>query len=88
MSLCILDPLLGEARLSTDCLVTYSSLEESGIVTRCELTTYEPDGLLDLKFSDEERVQKLIMKVRFSIEGTMRDQAESIQRLTTSSCIV
>ncbi|GAA6005884.1 hypothetical protein JCM11491_004049 [Sporobolomyces phaffii] len=36
-------------------------LEESGIVTRCELTTYEPDGLLDLNFKPEERVQRLIM---------------------------
>ncbi|GAA5935409.1 Rad17p [Sporobolomyces koalae] len=37
-------------------------LEESGIVTRCELTTYEPEGLLDLRFIDEDRVQRLIMK--------------------------
>lgn len=39
-------------------------LEEGGIVTRCELTTYEPEGLLDLTFIDQERVQRLIMKVR------------------------
>ena len=39
-------------------------LEESGIVTRCEITTYEPDALMDLPFDDELKVQKLIMKVR------------------------
>lgn len=39
-------------------------LEESGIVTRCEITTYEPDMLMELAFDDETRVQKLIMKVR------------------------
>ncbi|GAA5823146.1 hypothetical protein JCM10212_001941, partial [Sporobolomyces blumeae] len=37
-------------------------LEENGIVTRCELTTYEPEGLLDLRFIDQERVQRLIIK--------------------------
>ncbi|GAA6009870.1 hypothetical protein JCM10207_002140 [Rhodosporidiobolus poonsookiae] len=37
-------------------------LEESGIVTRCELTTYEPEGLLDLAFPDDDRVVRLIMK--------------------------
>ncbi|ORY37884.1 Rad1/Rec1/Rad17 [Leucosporidium creatinivorum] len=37
-------------------------LEESGIVTRCEITTYEPDTLMDLAFDDDTRVQKLIMK--------------------------
>lgn len=39
-------------------------LEEGGIVTRCEITTYEPEGLLDLTFQDEEKVQRLIIKVR------------------------
>ncbi|KAK4698220.1 cell cycle checkpoint protein, partial [Phenoliferia sp. Uapishka_3] len=38
-------------------------LEESGIVTRCEITTYEPDTLMDLSFDDDARVLKLIMKV-------------------------
>jgi hypothetical protein len=46
-------------------LFVVRSLEESGIVTRCELTTYEPDGLLDLAFPDDERVVRLIMKVRY-----------------------
>lgn len=41
-------------------------LEESGIVTRCEITTYEPEGLLDLAFHDEEKVQRLIIKVRLT----------------------
>lgn len=40
-------------------------LEESGILTRCEITTYEPDELMDLPFDDEAKIQKLIMKVRF-----------------------
>lgn len=38
-------------------------LEESGIVTRCEITTYEPEGLLDLAFNDEDKIQRLIIKV-------------------------
>lgn len=46
--------------------VPFRRLEESGIVTRCEITTYEPDTLMDLSFDDETRVQKLIMKVRSS----------------------
>ncbi|KAL8278047.1 hypothetical protein RQP46_009507 [Phenoliferia psychrophenolica] len=36
--------------------------EESGIVTRCEITTYEPDELMDLPFDDDAKIQKLIMK--------------------------
>ena len=32
-------------------------------MTRCEITTYEPDVLMDLTFDDDSRVQKLIMKV-------------------------
>ena len=39
-----------------------SRLEESGIVTRCEITTYEPEQMLDITFDDSTRVQKLIMK--------------------------
>ncbi|KAM0787227.1 hypothetical protein ACM66B_006465 [Microbotryomycetes sp. NB124-2] len=37
-------------------------LEEGGIVTRCEITTYEPDPHMDIAFDDDRRVQKLIMK--------------------------
>ncbi len=33
-------------------------------MTRCEMTTYEPDELMDLAFEDEHKVQKMIMKVR------------------------
>jgi len=39
-------------------------LEEGGIVTRCEITTYEPEGLLDLAFPDSDKVQRMIIKVR------------------------
>jgi hypothetical protein len=53
-----------EEALSTDLGVRFRRLEESGIVTRCEITTYEPDSLMDLAFNDDNRVQKLIMKVR------------------------
>ncbi|SCZ96551.1 BZ3500_MvSof-1268-A1-R1_Chr8-2g10290 [Microbotryum saponariae] len=37
-------------------------LEEGGIVTRCEITTYEPDDLMELFFDDQDRVMKFIMK--------------------------
>ncbi|SCV67375.1 BQ2448_6021 [Microbotryum intermedium] len=37
-------------------------LEEGGIVTRCEITTYEPDELMELFFDDQDRVMKFIMK--------------------------
>ena len=53
-------------------------------MTRCELTTYEPEGLLDLSFVDQERVQRLIMKVCFSlplhldiVEGLLTRSIES-----------
>lgn len=39
------------------------ALVEGGMVTRCDLTTYEPDELMELPFDDTERVQKLIIKV-------------------------
>lgn len=32
-------------------------------MTRCEITTYEPEGLLDLAFNDEDKIQRLIIKV-------------------------
>lgn len=72
----------GEASLSSCCAVNDGSrdvracvrsrhsscrLEEGGIVTRCEITTYEPEGLLDLTFQDEDKVQRLIIKVRAQI---------------------
>jgi cell cycle checkpoint protein len=38
-------------------------LEEGGIVTRCELSTYVADELMDLPFHNDSRVQKVIMKV-------------------------
>lgn len=38
-------------------------LEQGGIVTRCELSTYVSDELMDLSFDDDNRVQKVIMKV-------------------------
>jgi cell cycle checkpoint protein len=47
-------------------------LEEGGIVTRCEITTYEPEGLLDLTFQDEDKVQRLIIKVRAQLSHCAR----------------
>lgn len=39
-------------------------LTEDGILTRCELTTYDPDAqMMGLQFDDDSKVQKLIMKV-------------------------
>jgi hypothetical protein len=40
-------------------------LEDDGMVTRCEMTTYEPELLMALTFDDRAKVQKVIMKVRF-----------------------
>lgn len=40
-------------------------LEEDGMITQCELTTYEPDPLMELAFDDAGKVQKVIMKARF-----------------------
>jgi hypothetical protein len=41
------------------------SLEEGGIVTRCEIITLDPEPMLDLPFEDEQRVVKVIMKARW-----------------------
>jgi hypothetical protein len=35
------------------------------MLTRCEVTTFEPEPLLDLPFDDKRRVQKLLMKVHY-----------------------
>lgn len=32
-------------------------------MTRCEITTYEPDLVMDIAFDEDQQVQKLIMKV-------------------------
>ncbi|GAA95265.1 hypothetical protein E5Q_01921 [Mixia osmundae IAM 14324] len=37
-------------------------LEESGVVTTCEITTFVPEEILDISFREELRVQKVIMK--------------------------
>jgi Repair protein Rad1/Rec1/Rad17 len=41
----------------------YYRLTDSGTLTRCEITTYEPEPNLDLPFDNERRAQRLIMKV-------------------------
>lgn len=54
----------------TTCRITYKGsghplvllLEEAGVITSCELTTYEPDPPSRMGFDDDRRVQKIIMK--------------------------
>ncbi|GAA6030484.1 hypothetical protein JCM8097_006170 [Rhodosporidiobolus ruineniae] len=58
-------------------------LEESGIVTRCELTTYEPDGLLDLAFPDDERVVRLVMKSEW-LRDALHELPTSSEKITIS----
>ncbi|GAA5836231.1 hypothetical protein JCM5353_002650 [Sporobolomyces roseus] len=58
-------------------------LEEGGIVTRCELTTYEPEGLLDLTFIDQERVQRLIMKSEW-LRDALLELPPSSEKLSIS----
>ncbi|GAA5920386.1 hypothetical protein JCM1841_003367 [Sporobolomyces salmonicolor] len=58
-------------------------LEESGTVTRCELTTYEPEGLLDLAFEDADRVQRLIMKSEW-LRDALLELPPSSEKLTIS----
>lgn len=48
------------------------SLEENGIVTRCEITTFDSSEVYDLPYDDEERVQKLILNVRLDILSPTR----------------
>ncbi|SGY90573.1 BQ5605_C039g11816 [Microbotryum silenes-dioicae] len=52
-------------------------LEEGGIVTRCEITTYEPDDLMELFFDDQDRVMKFIMKVKASCSMKNRPGPET-----------
>ncbi|GAA5947727.1 hypothetical protein JCM3765_001054 [Sporobolomyces pararoseus] len=58
-------------------------LEESGIVTRCELTTYEPEGLLDLNFTAHERVQRLIIKSEW-LRDALLELPPTSEKLTIS----
>ncbi|GAA5861601.1 hypothetical protein JCM1840_005201 [Sporobolomyces johnsonii] len=58
-------------------------LEESGTVTRCELTTYEPEGLLDLAFEDADRVQRLIMKSEW-LRDALLELPPSSEKLSIS----
>lgn len=37
-------------------------LSEGGVVTRCELVTYEPDDILDLGFEEDANIARIIMK--------------------------
>lgn len=41
----------------------YVRLEDDGIVTRCEITTFDASEIFDLPYNDEERLQKLILNV-------------------------
>lgn len=38
-------------------------LEDNGIVTRCEITTFDARQIIDLPYDDSERMQKLILAV-------------------------
>ena len=38
-------------------------LEEIGVVTRCEITTFSSGEIYDLPYDDDEKVQKLILAV-------------------------
>ncbi|GAA5911344.1 hypothetical protein JCM5296_007331 [Sporobolomyces johnsonii] len=58
-------------------------LEESGTVTRCELTTYEPEGLLDLAFEDADRVQRLIMRSEW-LRDALLELPPSSEKLSIS----
>ncbi|KAM0747330.1 Rad1-domain-containing protein [Meredithblackwellia eburnea MCA 4105] len=56
-------------------------LEESGILTRCEITTYEPDPLMELPFDDESKIQKLIMKSAW-LRDALQEIDPSSEKLT------
>ncbi|BGP52426.1 checkpoint clamp complex protein Rad1 [Rhodotorula kratochvilovae] len=58
-------------------------LEEGGIVTRCEITTYEPEGLLDLAFADEAKVQRLVIKSD-GLRDALSELPPSSEKLTFS----
>jgi hypothetical protein len=44
-------------------LIGICRLTDSGTLTRCEITTFEPEPALDLPFDNDRRVQRVIMKV-------------------------
>ncbi|GAA5847550.1 hypothetical protein JCM9279_005290 [Rhodotorula babjevae] len=58
-------------------------LEEGGIVTRCEITTYEPEGLLDLAFPDSDKVQRMIIKSD-GLRDALAELPPSSEKLTFS----
>lgn len=60
-----------------------SRLEESGVVTRCELTTFEPDSMLDIQFDDARAVQKLIVKSKW-LSDAFAELDKSCDKVTLS----
>ncbi|TNY21469.1 Rad1/Rec1/Rad17 [Rhodotorula diobovata] len=58
-------------------------LEEGGIVTRCEITTYEPEGLLDLAFPDSAKVLRMIIKSD-GLRDALSELPPSSEKLTFS----
>ena len=56
------------------------SLEEDGVLTDCSIKTLEPDEVLDFNFCSTNVVNKIIMKVRLSVNikllsfGTYRSE--------------
>ena len=57
-------------------------LEESGIITTCELTVYEPEPLADIPFDKQALVQKIIMRSSLLHDAVTELSATSPTRVT------
>ena len=79
--------VLGTAGL---CKLTYErpgaplciDLEESGITTTCELTTYEPDPVPDIPFDQQSLVQKIIMQASLLHDAVSELSATNPSKVT------
>ncbi|KAA8894162.1 Rad1/Rec1/Rad17 [Sphaerosporella brunnea] len=57
-------------------------LEENGVVTTCELVTYEPEAVQEIPFAMDQLVLKIIMKSSWLYDAIQELEGSSVERLT------
>lgn len=73
------------ARCNLLILLTHR-LEESGTVTRCEITTYESEPPMEMGFDDAAKIQRLIMKVSPFTSRLARAQSTDTSNYSRNGC--
>ena len=62
------------------------TLEDQSIVTKCELTTYEPDDLVDLELRSDPIPNKIIMKGEWLVDAITELDASQTDILNIRQC--